>query len=203
VPVALLIFLAANKSLSVSFSDGTSPYYNRYAEVSLSLLMKHCIRQSRGPNWFNEIGNVNLPHSSGVWTIFCVSVLHDLHTEAQEMTTERAGQEISFSSTLQIISSSNSDCIFAGCPSWIGSSDVRMISATICDFVWRCECLLPTLSSTYYQSHPSSPWVPVLWFSTTFLLSISILLLKPGSTKNKKNQIGETEAEKHRGFYSS
>lgn len=37
--VALLIFLAANSSLSLSSSDGVNPKYNRWVEVALSLLM--------------------------------------------------------------------------------------------------------------------------------------------------------------------
>jgi hypothetical protein len=92
---------------------------------------------------FNEIGNVNLPHCSGVWTISFVTALQDLHTEAQATTTARAGQEVSVSSTLRIISRSNSDGILAHCPCSIGSSDVKVISGTMCDFVRRCESLLP------------------------------------------------------------
>lgn len=49
---------------------------------------------------FNEIGNVSLPHCSGVLTISLTMALHDLQTEAQETTTARAGHVVSLSSTL-------------------------------------------------------------------------------------------------------
>ncbi|RDX85431.1 hypothetical protein CR513_33376, partial [Mucuna pruriens] len=51
--------------------------------------------------------------------------LHDLHTEAQKTTTARAGQDVSLSSTLRIMSKSNSD----------GSNGVARISGATCDFV--------------------------------------------------------------------
>lgn len=88
------------------------------------------------------MGNVILPHCSGVLTISLVMDLHDLHTEAQKTTTARAGQDVSLSSILWIMSRSNSDGRFAHCPCWIGSNGVARISGATCDFVRLSQCLL-------------------------------------------------------------
>ena len=40
-----------NKSKREYYSQGTRPTYRKYVEVALSLLIKHCIGDSRGPGY--------------------------------------------------------------------------------------------------------------------------------------------------------
>lgn len=93
---------------------------------------------------FNEIGNVSLPHCSGVLIISFVMVLQDLQTEAQKTTTARAGHEVSLSSTLRMMSKSNSGGRFAHRPCWINSNGEGSWSGAMCDIVRFRQCLLPS-----------------------------------------------------------
>lgn len=70
---------------------------------------------------FSEMGKVSFPHSSGVLTISLVISLQDLQTDAQKRTTVLAGQAVSLSSTLLMMSKSNSGGKFAHCPCSIAS----------------------------------------------------------------------------------
>lgn len=89
------------------------------------------------------MGNVSLPHCSGVLTISCVIFLHDLQTEAQKRTTVLAGHEVSLSSTLRIMSKSNSGGKFAHCPCCITSGWGGTSSGAICALV-RLRQFLPS-----------------------------------------------------------
>jgi len=89
---------------------------------------------------FNDMGNVSRPHCSGVFTISLVISLHDLQTEAQWTTTARAGHEVSLSSTLLMISKSNSGGRFAHWPCSIWSVSAGVSSGAICDLALPRQC---------------------------------------------------------------
>lgn len=117
---------------------------------------------------FNEMGKVSLPHSSGVLTISLVTSLHDLQTDAQKTTADLAGQDDSHSSTLLIISKSNSGGKFAHCPCSMGSRGAT--SGAIWDRVRLGQC---------FPSTPLLDLLPIPSFisinSRTMLLSAILM----------------------------
>ena len=115
------------------------------------------------------MGKVSLPHSSGVLTISFVMFLHDLQTEAQKTTTVLAGQDVSLSSTLRIISKSNSGGKLAHCPCSVGPGGAT--SGAICDRVRLRQCL------------PSTPRLDMLPIPSFISLSSRTMLLKDISTE--------------------
>lgn len=112
---------------------------------------------------FNEMGKVSLPHSSGVLTISLVMSLQDLQTDAQETTTVLAGQAASLSSTLRMMSNSNSGGKLAHCPCWVGA-EVATSGATK-DLVRLRQCF------------PSSPLLDMLPIPSFNSFSSRIMLL--------------------------
>lgn len=148
---------------------------------------KRVEEQEKSITCFNEIGNVSLPHCSGVWTISLVITLHDLQTEAQKTTVFRAGHEASLSSTLRIMSNSNSGGKFDHRPCWIGSNKGSGVwSGAICDLVFLCQDFLspPRLDmlpipSIISRSSQTMLLRDILMYITSILSPSSISNCKP------------------------
>lgn len=102
------------------------------------------------------MGNVSLPHCSGVFTISLVIILHDVQTEAQDTTMAREGQEVSLSSTLRIMSNNNSGGKFAHRPCSTSGKDGPAFSGAMYELV---RFLRGLLSETRLDTFPMPSFI--------------------------------------------